>query len=151
MVQSWTQIRKKEEEDMSKGLKIMSLGVINHGMSLSVLYIDSIELYWFNFCVCNFQIESEWSLMNSNAAVRGRNSNDCFIGQSSSRSDTSITTTVVTTIIGNLTFVDIFPSTYFYDYHLCIVNTWKPWIFNTQSVGLLYFKYMVNSRVTSLL
>ena len=24
---------------MSKGLKIMSLGVINHGMSLSVLYI----------------------------------------------------------------------------------------------------------------
>ena len=122
MVQSWTQIWKKEEEDMSKGLKIMSLGVINHGMSLSVLYIDSIELYWFNFCVCNFQIESEWSLMNSNAAVRGRNSNDCFIGQSSSRSDTSITTTVVTTIIGNLTFVDIFPSTYFYDYHLCIVN-----------------------------
>jgi hypothetical protein len=25
-------------DDMSKGLKIMSLGVINHGMSLSVLY-----------------------------------------------------------------------------------------------------------------
>jgi hypothetical protein len=25
--------------DMSKGLKIMSLGVINHGMSLSVLYL----------------------------------------------------------------------------------------------------------------
>ena len=24
---------------MSKGLKIMSLGVINHGMSLSVLYV----------------------------------------------------------------------------------------------------------------
>jgi hypothetical protein len=26
-------------DDMSKGLKIMSLGVINHGMSLSVLYM----------------------------------------------------------------------------------------------------------------
>jgi len=26
-------------DDMSKGLKIMSLGVINHGMSLSVLYL----------------------------------------------------------------------------------------------------------------
>jgi hypothetical protein len=25
---------------MSKGLKIMSLGVINHGMSLSVLYLS---------------------------------------------------------------------------------------------------------------
>jgi hypothetical protein len=56
-------------------------GVINHGMSLSVLYIDSIELYWFNFCVCNFQIESEWSLMNSNAADKGWNSNDCLIGE----------------------------------------------------------------------
>jgi len=29
---------------MSKGLKIMSLGVINHGMSLSVLYLPF--LYW---------------------------------------------------------------------------------------------------------
>jgi hypothetical protein len=30
----WVYVR----DDMSKGLKIMSLGVINHGMSLSVLY-----------------------------------------------------------------------------------------------------------------
>ena len=124
---------------MSKGLKIMS-GVINHGMSLSVLYIDSIELYWFNFCVCNFQIESEWSLMNSNAADKGWNSNDCLIGQSSSRSDTSITTTVVTTIIGNLTFVDIFPSTYFYDS-----------LVYSKHMETVDIQYMVNSRVTSLL
>jgi hypothetical protein len=32
----WVYVR----DDMSKGLKIMSLGVINHGMSLSVLYIQ---------------------------------------------------------------------------------------------------------------
>ena len=32
----WVYVR----DDMSKGLKIMSLGVINHGMSLSVLYIE---------------------------------------------------------------------------------------------------------------
>jgi hypothetical protein len=31
----WVYVR----DDMSKGLKIMSLGVINHGMPLSVLYI----------------------------------------------------------------------------------------------------------------
>jgi hypothetical protein len=31
----WVYVR----DDMSKGLKIMSLGVINHGMSLSVLYL----------------------------------------------------------------------------------------------------------------
>jgi hypothetical protein len=42
----------------------MSLGVINHGMSLSVLYIDSIELYWFNFCVCNFQQINKFYLMS---------------------------------------------------------------------------------------
>ena len=32
-------------DDMSKGLKIMSLGVINHGMSFSVLYHYSGEKY----------------------------------------------------------------------------------------------------------
>jgi hypothetical protein len=34
---------------MSKGLKIMSLGVINHGMSLSVLYYQDVE----NFFLCD--------------------------------------------------------------------------------------------------
>jgi len=88
--------------------------------------------------------------MNSNTAVRGRNSNDCFIGQSSSRSDTSITTTVVTTIIGSLTFVDIFPSTYFYD--SLVYSKHKETVDIQYTVSrLLYFKYMVNSRVTSLL
>ena len=33
-ISQWVYVR----DDMSKGLKIMSLGVINHGMSLSVLY-----------------------------------------------------------------------------------------------------------------
>lgn len=89
--------------------------------------------------VCNFQIESEWSLMNSNAEMRGWNSNNYFKGQSSSRSDSSITTTVITTVIGNLTFVDILSSTYFYEYHWCIVNTWKLSIFNKWPVYLLHF------------
>jgi hypothetical protein len=32
LIRTWVYVR----DDMSKGLKIMSLGVINHGMSLSV-------------------------------------------------------------------------------------------------------------------
>ena len=45
----WIYVR----DDMSKGLKIMSLGVINHGMSLSVLYMTLtcrwIFYFWYIF------------------------------------------------------------------------------------------------------
>jgi hypothetical protein len=41
----WVYVR----DDMSKGLRIMYLGVINHGMSLSVLYMYVQPTYT---CVC---------------------------------------------------------------------------------------------------
>jgi hypothetical protein len=40
-------------DDMFKGLKIMSLGVINHGMSLSVLYI----LSYYKTIIINIEIK----------------------------------------------------------------------------------------------
>ena len=42
----WVYVR----DDMSKGLKMMSLRVINHGMSLSVLYVIGL-LYSSAFCL----------------------------------------------------------------------------------------------------
>jgi hypothetical protein len=66
----------ESSDDMSKGSKIMSLGVINHGMSFSVLYIEFSQLrvqsnciHIFKCVITNCGIQIAFKQLNSGSSV----------------------------------------------------------------------------------